>query len=286
MIASLLYDLDWVIPLRQDWLTPVFKGFTLLGFTEFFFAAFPLLYWCWNKEAGSRIAILTLISAMVVLFCKELFHDPRPPLPYALDGIQPKSFGLPSGHTVMAIVFWGSLALETGKRWTLALALFLIVGIAFSRLYLGAHDLEDVLGGAILGFLLLATQVFRKRFDPGRYRDALLFLIPFLLLLAWPNGSPPGKMILATGFYTGWLIGRKMEIARLHFLPARGWKIPVAALAGFGILFLMAYTFRVFLSSFAFPGETAPALGGAFMGFASTVAVPWFLVKLRLLNVN
>lgn len=91
MLASLLYDLDWVLPLRHEWLTPVFKGFTILGFTEFFFAALPLLYWCWNKEAASRIAILTLLSGFLTLFLKVAFADARPPLEYALEGYRPES---------------------------------------------------------------------------------------------------------------------------------------------------------------------------------------------------
>ncbi|MEM7602615.1 MAG: phosphatase PAP2 family protein, partial [Verrucomicrobiota bacterium] len=145
MIASILHEMEWVVPLRHETLTPVFKTFTTLGYTEFFLAALPILFWCWNKEAGSRIAILTILAGALTLFLKDWFQDPRPPAELAVEGTRPDSYGLPSGHTLMAIVFWGSLAFESKKRWALLVAVVMIVGIISSRLYLGVHDIEDVL---------------------------------------------------------------------------------------------------------------------------------------------
>lgn len=288
MIASILHDMEWVLPLRHEALTPVFTVFTFLGFTEFFFGALPLLYWCWNKESGSRIAILTLISGVLTLFFKDLFQDPRPPAGLAIDGLRPESYGLPGGHTLMAIVFWGGLAVETKKRWILAIAVLMITGISSSRLYLGVHDLEDVLGGAVIGFLLLTAFAFRKRCAPGCCRglvpSAALFFFPILLILFWPHGDATGKMYLVTGFYVAWLSGRSLERKYLHFVSPTGWKRLGVAIAGIFLLALMAYAFRTVIFSLRVPRVSAPALGGLLIGIASSFVVPWILVKSRLLQ--
>ena len=79
-------------------------------------------------------------------------------------------YGFPSAHTFGSVVFFGGLiyllwtsGLGRASRWTGTIALvLLIVGIAFSRLYLRSHWLSDVVGGvaggtAYLVFFLLAV---------------------------------------------------------------------------------------------------------------------------------
>lgn len=288
MIASILHDMEWVVPLRSEFLTPVFKFFTILGFTEFFFAALPILFWSWNKRSGSRIAILTLVAGMLTLFFKDLFQDPRPPAEIAVPGTRPESYGLPSGHTLMAIVFWGSLAFEARKKWLYPLAIFLIIGISSSRLYLGVHDIEDVLVGAAIGFLLLGSLIFRQLRCPecceGTVPLLLLFLLPILLLVSWPQNGTVGKMSLVSGFFIAWLIGIKVERVKLKFENPRSWKRWATGIAGFGILMLMAYTLRAFLVDVPLPSFAGPVIGGTLIGFGTTFLVPWFLLKLKLLQ--
>lgn len=66
-------------------------------------------------------------------------------------------FAFPSGHAINAAVILGLLAImlaqgSNARRWMVyASAGTLISGIAFSRLYLGAHWLSDVLAGLGLG---------------------------------------------------------------------------------------------------------------------------------------
>lgn len=188
----------------------------------------------------------------------------------------------------MAITFWGSLAVESGRRISLALVPFLVAGIAFSRLYLGVHDLEDILVGAGVGIVLLGAYLFRDRCVPascrGKITAAALILFPVVLILFWPDHEPMGKMALVTGFFLAWLIGRKVEPIRVRFVPAAGWMRPAAGVAGFVILLLMDYTFRSVLMVAGLQGNGAPFLGGALIGFASTVLVPWILVKLKILQ--
>lgn len=74
------------------------------------------------------------------------------------------SFGFPSGHVLSATVLYGVLAAFAGSRtqawrWRVfatLVALFAVVLVAFSRLYLGVHYVSDVLGAWALGIAWLA----------------------------------------------------------------------------------------------------------------------------------
>jgi len=114
---------------------------------------------------------LVLAAIAVRIFnplLKELLASPRPDGPGievwgSFDG-----FGFPSGHSTGALLLYGSLIWVLGRlgpfrgqRALQALAAAMILGIGFSRVYVGAHWPSDVLGGFLWGsiFLLIAFAV-------------------------------------------------------------------------------------------------------------------------------
>lgn len=98
---------------------------------------------------------------------KESFDRPRPRLvdgDLSLLGWQigfPRSASFPSGHAMGAMVMYGTLAylivrLEPTRRmrrFTLAMAALLVLGIGLSRVYLAVHYPSDVLAGYLAGFI-------------------------------------------------------------------------------------------------------------------------------------
>ena len=96
---------------------------------------------------------------------KLVFHRARPQFDDPL--LTLTSYSFPSGHTMIATVFYGALAafvFAKSKSWPLRifaviLAATLIVLVAFSRVYLGAHYLSDVLGAMAEGFAWVALSL-------------------------------------------------------------------------------------------------------------------------------
>ena len=78
-----------------------------------------------------------------------------------------KTFSFPSGHTMTATVFYGALgvfALSRIRNWklravVLVLAAIMIALVGFSRMYLGAHYLTDVLGAMMEGIVWVALSL-------------------------------------------------------------------------------------------------------------------------------
>lgn len=143
---------------------------SFLGTTYFFLFALPLIYWCVNRRIGLSVGFLVLANALINDLLKVVFALPRPywisPLihPWAAEA----SFGLPSGHTQGAVVFWLFLALQVQGKWrrpALSAALCICGLIGLSRIYLGAHFPADVAAGFAMGALVLALYVgSEKRF--------------------------------------------------------------------------------------------------------------------------
>lgn len=130
----------------------------------------PAVYWL---AAASFGAALTVIL-------KAGFGLPRP-LPL-YDGTI--AFGFPSSHAAMSIVIFGFLAVLSARELSLRgqLAVFSVMAllaglIAFSRIYLGAHWLSDVLGGLSFGVAwvaLLGIAYLRRPAPPVSARGLLV----------------------------------------------------------------------------------------------------------------
>jgi membrane-associated phospholipid phosphatase len=62
-------------------------------------------------------------------------------------------FSFPSGHAATAFVIFTTLAIISKRNWVKLCLLFSAWIIAFSRVYLSQHFLEDILFGSLLGIL-------------------------------------------------------------------------------------------------------------------------------------
>ena len=126
------------------------------------FVLFLLKY---NPRLTFWFALAYGLVALLVSILKVTIARPRP---FAVDeeilliGDAPSDFSFPSGHTACAVsiaIFLGHflLAKATDKKtkcWiVLSLVLYVLL-VMTSRMYLGAHYLTDVLGGAALATII------------------------------------------------------------------------------------------------------------------------------------
>jgi membrane-associated phospholipid phosphatase len=104
------------------------------------------------------------------------------------------SFGFPSGHVSLTTALWGGSAAIFDSKKARLFTPFIILIIAFSRIYLGRHFIGDVLGGAIVGliFLFLFTRFLKSSFQDDFFkkecfdfslkrRNLLFYLVIFVI---------------------------------------------------------------------------------------------------------
>lgn len=166
---DILFQLERI---RTPYLTELFKTFTVFGEHVVLVAIICAIYWCYDKQSAYRIAFGLFVSAILVQGLKITFRIPRPwirnpelnPVQAVIDTATGYSF--PSGHTQGATSLFGMLALITRKRWLKVVCLCLIFGVAFSRMYLGVHTLQDVSASVLVtgAVILIVYQVLNVKF--------------------------------------------------------------------------------------------------------------------------
>ncbi|MFJ3903101.1 phosphatase PAP2 family protein [Streptomyces sp. NPDC090025] len=146
----------------------------------------------WTMRALTAVAVLVLlrrgerrlalwVTAATVLAwgvqqgLKAAVGRPRPSWPDPVDSAPYSAF--PSGHAMAATVACGLLlwvlALHWRPNWsgwgTLSgLALVSVVGVGWTRVYLGVHWPSDVLGGWLLGWCCVAVAIVTYRHSVAR----------------------------------------------------------------------------------------------------------------------
>ena len=153
----------------------------------------PLLFWCIHKQLGIAVGYLAMFSAWTNDSVKYIFSIPRPADPRLHVPLPETSPSFPSGHAQNALAVWGYLAYRV-RHWAFTVvAVVVILGISLSRIVLGVHFPQDVLGGWLIGLVLLVVFV---AWAPavGRWlarqtmalQLALAVAVPLVLIFAHP----------------------------------------------------------------------------------------------------
>jgi membrane-associated phospholipid phosphatase len=156
----------WLHAHGSPQLTTVFLVITSLGSTVLVsgIAVVVGLYLLWRRQTYWLAAVwLSVFGGMLLnKFLKYLFHRPRPHFDDPILALS--SYSFPSGHTMAATVLYGVLAAllvtkikrRSYRVLVILAAILLIALVGFSRMYLGAHYLSDVLGAIAEGLAWLS----------------------------------------------------------------------------------------------------------------------------------
>ncbi len=197
-------------------------GLTMLGDTLVMLVlSVAIVAWlAWRKayRAAAAAAIAIIAAKLFVPILKYGIQRPRP-LSLNYDGME--LFSFPSGHATMAAVIFGILAVLVSHsmgRWGRAIVYaacgMLVIAIGYSRVYLGAHWLSDVLAGFLFGTIIVAAfGVAIEAIPPRRIRPIGLLgasLIVFILA---------GTAHITTGY---------PKAEEIYAMPQRQILVPVA----------------------------------------------------------
>jgi len=175
--------------IRTPFFDTLFGLITRLGEEMILIVLFCVLFWCVNKKWGYIMGVVFFMSSLVVQGMKIVFRIPRPwvvdpnfsPI-YASLG-EATGYAFPSGHTQNAAAWLGSLGALINNKIVRICLFALTILVAFSRMYLGVHTLQDVVASLVITFaILFITLKFFNNDTENKKRD--FFLSLFIVLCA------------------------------------------------------------------------------------------------------
>jgi membrane-associated phospholipid phosphatase len=136
----------WVSKLHSNWSVTIVTG--------------GIAIYLWMKRLRYWILILAVSvwgGVLLNVILKLLFARPRAHFDDPI--LTLPTFSFPSGHTMLATVFYGTLCVfafsrtrsTTVRALVVSLSVFMIALVGFSRMYLGVHYLTDVVGATAEG---------------------------------------------------------------------------------------------------------------------------------------
>jgi membrane-associated phospholipid phosphatase len=288
----------WVQSLSSEWLNAVFGALTFLGNEEFYLLLLPFIFWCVHRGIGVRLGYLSLLSAWINDVIKYLFKIPRPA---ALDArvrmlTEETSPSFASGHAQNAVANWGYLAYRFRKPVFWVIAVILILGIGLSRIVLGVHFPQDVIGGWLIGLVLLVIYIWAEprvmRWLKGQKRT-IQFVVavgaPVSLIFLHPADVeglyPPAGSITPMSALAGFGAGLIMEQAWVRFrVEGEWWRRALRFLVGLVVVAIFYLGPRFILPEGMAYGLEALLrfIRYALVGWSVAFLCPWLFVRLRL----
>ncbi len=167
-------ELEWSQYIQLNGNTTWDKPMQLISWTgEWFWVTTGILaLFVWRFRLGIWALLVFVLECGLAQILKRLIQAPRPAglQAWTLRSIEGETLqhqlAMPSGHTastVLALFFLASHPAFQKKPLQIGLGLWALA-VAYSRIYLGQHSLDDVLGGALLG--LFMCWVFEQRHHP------------------------------------------------------------------------------------------------------------------------
>lgn len=166
MVQFDYFVLESVASIRADWITTVMEAFAFIGSVPvvIVLAIIMIVVLLILKTPQKEIFFTTATLATTGLLntvVKQIVARVRPEDFMMVDL---SSYSFPSGHTMGAMSFYAVLTFFIWKRvdsfqvriGVLLFAVVMILGMGFSRIYLGVHYATDVFGGFLLSVAIIA----------------------------------------------------------------------------------------------------------------------------------
>lgn len=151
----------FVQTLRQPWLTPYMESISELAQpVALLVMLLAVEAFAPGRRPGACAAVNLVCAVALNVLLKQLVQRPRP------DGfrlIAETGYSFPSGHSMVAMAFYGLLAWmvwhyerDRFVRWLCVIGFGLVIAlIGISRIYLGVHYASDVIAGFCVSLIWL-----------------------------------------------------------------------------------------------------------------------------------
>lgn len=158
---------------KNDIVTIIYKVITFFGSTAFIITLcllFLLVFW--KQKRGFAISLCLIGSTLINNIIKLIVRRERP---LDLIMVEESTFSFPSGHTMASVSMYGLLIYlvwksNLSKKLKILLSTLLallILFIAASRIYLGAHFASDIVGAVLMSsiwLILFISFIEKKKF--------------------------------------------------------------------------------------------------------------------------
>ncbi len=267
-----------------------------------------VFYFIYDKKFAKNLALSLIFAISLNAFLKSIFQDPRPPTnvdPNAEYGYIETSYGFPSSTTQAAIATWGYIAYEFKDKpkpyvVPVILSIFIFL-VAISRIIIGVHDLQDIIGGLLIGIGLLIAFIYLEPIIAEKFNtlnliikiliasalSVSLFLIGVLLFPTSglelvenpPIYSDSGAFGQVMGALLGLSVGYLLENKYVNYQPSevdKKWKI-INLILGL-IITLVLY---IVLSFLIHGNVFLRFIRYAVLSFVVFLFVPWIFTKIN-----
>lgn len=163
-----------IISIKNKPLSYILFTFTTIGSTAGVFVVLfitAILFLKQKKFSDFKYVLINVATGVILMsVIKNIIGRVRPSWKWITQG----GFSYPSGHTISAVLLYGTLILLIQKRLNgkvkrplMLIFVIMILLIAISRIYFGVHYLTDVLAAIILGtiILIISNLFMNKEFN-------------------------------------------------------------------------------------------------------------------------
>ena len=271
---------------KNKTISPIFSVITFLGEELGLIILVVAILFAYDKKFGKNLIISLLLSVYSNGILKDIIQDP---LPYTRE--DQRGYGLPSGHAQNAVATWGYMAYEAHQKKSKILPwifLIIIYLIAISRIMVGAHDIQDVVGGLLFGTIFLVLFIYLEPIVTEKINTLnlklkliLAILIPIVLsitaILIFPNSYIHYGLV--GGALLGLSVGYLIEGEKIQYDPSEiSTKQRVINLVIGIIITLSIY---MILRFFPFEGHLWEFIEFFIISFVAILLAPWIFTKIQ-----
>jgi len=218
----------------------IFKLITYLGEPIVFIVLVAVFFIIYDKKFAKNLALSLLFSTYINELFKNIIMDPRPATNTGGEvtaqnplGLEETSYGFPSGHTQTAVSFWGYLAYNFRKKLYIVIILGVVTFlVAISRMIIGVHDLQDVIGGFAIGFIVLLLFIYLEPFGTKQF-NAMGLPLKLIIIVVVSLG------LFFLGIFLFPTSGTDLLPVPVPFSDTGGFSQVGGVLLGFGIAYVL-----------------------------------------------